>query len=83
MLRTRCAPLTARALFWTVEAITLVLSLLCLLLPIARDLRVPYIECSVRELKLFPSYSLIVIGEFVGRLGGFLDVLFISWLFMR
>ena len=32
-------PYSARALFWFVESVTLVLSLCCFLLPISRDLR--------------------------------------------
>jgi len=72
-------PVAAHVLFWSVEILTLLLSLCCLLLPISRDLRLPVVPCNPSALKLYPSYCLLVLSEWVGRLGGFLDVLFIAW----
>ena len=75
-------PYSARALFWSVEAITFILSVCCFLLPISRDLRLPYVECSYQTLKLYPSYCFLVLADLVARAGGFLDVLFVAWWFM-
>ena len=69
-------PAGVQAVFVAIVTITMTLGILCLWLPISPDLRLPVVPLN---LHLFPSYMWLVCAECVGRLGGFLDILYLTW----
>jgi hypothetical protein len=70
----------AQIAFGGMACLMLILSVLCLWLPIDPKLRVPRVKCSVASMLLFPSYCHLSLAELIGKLLGFADVLFIDWM---
>jgi len=70
-------PVGIQVLLVLISLLTLGLGVLCLWVPISWELRMPTVPCT---LHLFPSYTLLVVSDCVAKLGGFLDVLYVTWL---
>ena len=68
-----------QVIFAVITLFTALLGLLCLYIPIERTLRLPPVALT---LKLFPTWCWLVAADGVAKLSGFLDIIYLSWLFI-
>jgi len=71
-------PIGVQAVFIIVAALTTMLGFLCLWLPIPPGLRLPKVDIAA-TLRQYQTYTWLIFAEAVGKLGGFLEVLYITW----
>mmetsp|Transcript_26 Transcript_26/g.41 ORF Transcript_26/g.41 Transcript_26/m.41 type:complete len:352 (-) Transcript_26:337-1392(-) len=69
-------PISVQVIFVLLVSITTILGGLTLWLPIPHDLRLPSVPL---EIRLYSTYMWIILAECVMRLGGFLDVAYLTW----
>ena len=72
-------PVSIQVIFATITAFTFMLGLLALYIPIEQTLRLPPVSLT---LELFPSWCWLVAGDAIAKLSGFLDVIYLTWMFV-
>ena len=72
-------PSAVQAVFALLTALQALLAVACLLFPISSTLRLPPVQFW-SDVRLYKGWGWLVLSEAIAKLGGFLDVVFLSWL---
>lgn len=72
-------PLEVALVFWVTSGITALFGILALFIPLPERMRLPVVSLNFRE---YRSYTALLIMQCLTHLGGFLDLLYISYMLM-